>query len=319
MKYKCCFPDMSTDIEPTVQTSPAARRDTLTALQLRLAAQIADWIRREGLRPGEPINQLQLAERFGVSRTPVKAALQCLSDAGAVRFRVRGVEVADVSAAKSEETSLVDPADYLIRQLAADRHRGDLAQEMSEADLMRRYSEPRPAIVSALRRLAELGVVSRKPGFGWRFVAAETPDEKRAAYSFRMAIEPAALLEPGYSADAGWIADMQARHRCFLARTWSDSDAVSFFEMNADFHLGLVSFSKNRFFVQAIKQQNSLRRLRNYSWRLGPVRVRVSCEEHLGILAAVGSGDLAKAATLLRDHLAATSRLVAGSSGGTGT
>lgn len=303
---------MSTDIEPTMQTSPAARGDTHSALQLRLAAQIAEWIRREGMQPGEPINQLQLAERFGVSRTPVKAALQCLSDAGAVRFRARGVEVVDVSAARSGETPLVDPADHLIRRLAADRYRGDLAQEVSEADLMRRYCEPRPAIVAALRRLAELGVVSRKPGFGWRFMAAETPDEKRAAYSFRMALEPAALLEPGYHADASWIADMHTRHRRFLAKTWCDSDAVAFFEMNADFHLGLVSFSQNRFFVQATTQQNSLRRLRNYSWRLGPERVRVSCKEHLGILAAVGSGNLAKAALLLRDHLAATSRLVAG-------
>jgi DNA-binding GntR family transcriptional regulator len=310
MKYKSRLSDMSTAIEPAMQTTNPAGGGTHSLLQRRLAGQIADWMKRQGLKCGEPINQLQLAERFGVSRTPVKAALQCLSSVGAVHFVARGVEVADPLAAMPGETIASHPADELIRRLAADRHRGELPQEVSEADLMRRYSEARPAIVAALRRLGELGVVSRKPGFGWRFIAVETPDEKRAAYSFRMAVEPAALLEPGYKADDLWVAQMRTRHQRFIDMPWRNSNAVAFFEMNADFHLGLVSFSRNRFFIQATEQQNSLRRLRNYSWRLGPERVRVSCEEHLAVLAAVSRGNLSEAAALLRDHLAATSTLV---------
>jgi DNA-binding GntR family transcriptional regulator len=292
-----------------------AASETQTALQRRLAGQIIGWMRDEGLGPGEPINQLRLAERFGVSRTPVKAALQSLSELGAVRFVARGVEVADPAMPSPAEVDTPSPVDRLIIRLAADRHRGHLPQDISEADLMRRYDEPRGTIVAALRRLAELGVVLRKPGFGWRFIAAETIEEKRASYSFRLATEPAALLEPGYAADPGWIAEMKARHTHFLDTPWDRSRSVAFFEMNAEFHLGLVAFSNNRFFIQATEQQNSLRRLRNYSWRLGPDRVSVSCREHLGILTAVGDGRMREAARLLKRHLVATSRLVASVSG----
>lgn len=302
---------MSTGIEPEMNVSDTAAKETQTVLQRHLADQIIGWIRDEGLKPGEPINQLRLAERFGVSRTPIKAALQSLSGLGAVRFVGRGVEVADVAMSRPPERDRPSPIDDLIVRLAADRHRALLPQDISEADVMRRYDQSRHVAVAALRRLADLGVVLRKPGFGWRFIAAETVEEKRAAYSFRLATEPAALLEPGYTADPAWIVEMTARHEHFLNMVWDTRQAMAFFEMNAEFHLGLVAFSNNRFFVQATEQQNSLRRLRNYSWRLGPDRVRVSCREHLAILGAVGSGRMREAARLLKQHLVATSRLVA--------
>jgi DNA-binding GntR family transcriptional regulator len=292
-----------------MQLSPPDASEAQTVLQRRLAGQIAEWIRRDGLTAGQRINQLKLAERFGVSRTPVKAALLRLSESGAVRFVARGVVVADPDA-RHDDSAAPDTANELIRILAADRHRGQLPQDISEADLMRRYGEPRAAIVAALGRLRELGVVLRKPGFGWRFKAAETPEEKRAAYRFRIAIEPAALVEPGYAPDRPWLAEMRTQHERFLDNQWRDSDAVAFFEMNAQFHLGLVSFSRNRFFIQATEQQNSLRRLRNYSWRLGPDRVRVSCEDHLRILDEVERGRMTAAADLMRRHLATTAELV---------
>ncbi|MGL4636710.1 MAG: FCD domain-containing protein [Beijerinckiaceae bacterium] len=299
-----------------MQTSRPAVASSYSALQRRLSGQIVDWLRLEGMQSGATINQLQLAERLGVSRTPVKAALNCLSDMGAVRFVQRGVEVADLQAALPDETNPDEDEDHLITRLAADRHRRELPQEFSEADLMRRYNKPRPVIVAALRRLGALGVVSRKPGFGWRFIAEETPEEKSASYSFRMAIEPAALLEAGYTPDAVWLATMQQRHQRFLEEPWHNSNAMAFFEMNADFHLGLVSFSQNRFFIQATEQQNNLRRLRNYSWRLGAERVRVSCKEHLAILAALQAGKVNQAVALLIAHLKATSVLIAGQSTG---
>jgi DNA-binding GntR family transcriptional regulator len=302
--------DKSTPIAARPRRFQASPDEAHTQLQRRLAGQITDWMKRERLPPGAPINQLQLAERFGVSRTPVKAALQALSDCGTVRFLERGVQVADLSSAPPTCANRPDAIDDLIFLLAAERHRGALQQEVTESDLMRRYSEPRAAIVAALRRLAELGVVERKPGFGWRFIAAETHEEKRASYSFRLAIEPTALLEPGYQLDPAWASEMRQRHLHFLNTPWRNSDAMAFFEMNGDFHLGIVRFSQNRFFAQATDQQNSLRRLRNYSWRLGPERVAVSCREHLAILAALGADQRETAAELLRQHLTGTLQLI---------
>jgi DNA-binding GntR family transcriptional regulator len=289
----------------------AATSEGGTALQRRLAADIASLIREEALTPGEVLNQLRLAERFGVSRSPVRAALALLAEAGVVANADRGVTVRNPLA---ELVGEPQDDEALIAVIAADRHRGRLETDVTEADLMRRYGVTRAAIAAALRRLAELGLALRKPGFGWRFLAAaETREEKLAAYRFRLAIEPAALLEPGYAAAPAWLADMRTRHESYLARRWREGDSVAFFEMNAAFHLGLVSFSGNRFFMQATEQQNSLRRLRNYSWRLGEERVRVSCREHLAIIAALEAGDAAEAARRLTAHLADTAKLVAGS------
>jgi DNA-binding GntR family transcriptional regulator len=302
------FSTMQRDVSASAATAEAT--PAATALQRRLAADIAAVIRDDALAPGEAVNQLRLAARFGVSRTPIRAALALLAEAGVVEIGHRGVSVRDPSATLADE-----PAndEELIAVIAAERHRGNLETDVTEADLMRRYGAPRAAVAAALRRLAELGLMLRKPGFGWRFlVAAETREEKLAAYRFRLAIEPAALLEPGYAAPPGWLAEMRARHESYLARRWRDGDAVAFFEMNAAFHLGLVSFSGNRFFMQATEQQNSLRRLRNYSWRLGAERVRVSCRDHLSIIAALEAGDAAEAARRLTAHLSDTATLVAG-------
>jgi DNA-binding GntR family transcriptional regulator len=279
----------------------------VTALQRKLARKIVQHLREDGLKPGETVNQLALATRFGVSRTPIRAALLVLAEAGIVSMDGRGVRAADLSVEFGTDDEEVDPIDDLIRRIASDRQRGQLPDDVSESDLMRRYNAPRAEIVAALRRLADLGLSARKPGFGWKFLASvESHEEKHAAYRFRLAIEPAALREPGYKADPSWVARMRAEHEDVLGRTWREVDAVAFFEMNAAFHFGLVSFSGNRFFIQAVEHQNRLRRLRNYSWRLGPERAMISTREHLSILDALAMDDVEEAARRLAHHLTST-------------
>lgn len=293
-------------------TPGAAARGADTALQRRLARSIADLLKADGLKPGAPVNQLALARRLGVSRTPIRAALKLLRDSGMVKLEGRGLALANVDAALpiGEES---DPRHVLIAAIAQGRQHGDLPASVTEADLMRRFNAPRADVAGALRHLAGLGVVERKLGFGWRFAAlADSAADKRACYRFRLLVEPAALLEPGYAADPAWIASMQACHARYLARRWQAADAIAFFEMNAAFHLGLATYSGNRFLAQAVAQQNALRRLRNYSWRLGEERVRISCSDHLAILEAVADKAMERAAELMRRHLTDTASLVAG-------
>ncbi len=282
-----------------------------TALQRRLARSIADILRSDGLTPGAPVNQMALAARLGVSRSPVRAAMQLLGRAGVVRLDGRGAQLADphVRLPFDDET---DPRDMLLAVIARSRQDGDLPDSVTEADLMRRFGAARTEVAAALRQLAELGVAERKAGFGWRFLAgAEGSADRAASYRFRLLLEPAALLEPDFHADPEWLSDMRKAHQRYLARRWRAADAIDFFEMNAAFHLGLVAFSGNRFLIQATEQQNALRRLRNYSWRLGEERVQVSCAEHLAILDAVAAGDLPLAAERMRRHLKQTAALVA--------
>jgi len=57
--------------------------DRLTLAE-RLRIEIADEIVRGDLRPGAPLDEVSLARRFGVSRTPVREALRELSAVGMV-------------------------------------------------------------------------------------------------------------------------------------------------------------------------------------------------------------------------------------------
>ena len=122
-------------------------------------------------------------------------------------------------------------------------------------------------------------------------------------------IEPAGLLEPSFSLRPGWIAEMRRAHERYLGRGWDEIDLVAFFETNAAFHRGLAEASGNRFLVQAIEQQNQLRRFSNYDWHSGSERVRVSAADHLGILDALEAGDRVEAAERMHRHLAGTAAL----------
>jgi DNA-binding GntR family transcriptional regulator len=309
-------PILAPETEPPALAAPAQ-----TALHRQLARDIAAHIRSLGLAPGEALSQPALAKRFSVSRTPVRAALQQLAAQGIVALQPRGVIVADPAAAlpaapDREAKAEHDPEDALIQALSRDWHHGVLAADMTEASLMRRYQAGRAEVSAALKRLADLGLAMRKPGFGWRFVApADGRDARPASYRFRLAVEPAALLEPGYRIDPDWLDDMRRRHRRYLTTPWREGLSVAFFDMNAAFHTGLVSASGNRFFIQAVEQQNSLRRLRNYSWGLGAERVRVSCEEHIAIMDALGTGDLPLASQRLAEHLRATALMTVAGGG----
>ena len=53
----------------------------------RLKAQIEEEIATGALRPGERLDEVSLAARFGVSRTPIREALQQLSIAGLIEHR----------------------------------------------------------------------------------------------------------------------------------------------------------------------------------------------------------------------------------------
>ncbi|TGD98312.1 GntR family transcriptional regulator [Methylobacterium nonmethylotrophicum] len=64
----------------------------------RLAAEIADAIVTGALEPGSRLDEQALAERYGVSRTPVREALRQLGTSGLVEVRPRrGAVVAQVT------------------------------------------------------------------------------------------------------------------------------------------------------------------------------------------------------------------------------
>ena len=274
-------------------------------LQQRIAARIVESMRAQDT--GHALTELGLAQQLGVSRTPVRAALELLESKGVLKrepgagYRLHGPR--SRLAALDMDPPMKD-ADRVFLAIARDRLQDVLPGDISEADLMRRYQVTRPTILKVLARLAEVGQVERKTGHGWAFLSSTYDAATRTeSYRFRLLIEPAALIEPGFRLDPGWLAEMRARHEAMLRKRWHDSDAIALFELNAEFHEGLAAASGNRFLQMAMQQQNRLRRFVNVYWTHGPERVAVSCNEHLEILARLEAGENEVAAALMRRHL----------------
>ena len=78
--------------------------DTPTSAECAVS-RLREAIMTGALRPGERLNQSQLAERFGISRTPLRTALTALAQSGLVDyesnkgFRVRSHSSAQIRAA----------------------------------------------------------------------------------------------------------------------------------------------------------------------------------------------------------------------------
>jgi len=280
-----------------------------------LARRILAMARERALPAGARLTELGLAAELKVSRTPVRAALRALADedwvkAGPSRGFVLKRPVKSLPAAADGEGEADDEAVLYVR-VSRDRLEGKLADAVSEADLMRRYGVPRSLLLRVLGRLAEAGVIERRPGYGWEFrPTIDSPAARDESYRFRMLLEPAGLLEAGFRLDPAWVDEMRKRHRAALAAPWRETSSVAFYEMNAAFHEGLAAASGNRFILMAIQQQNRLRRFLNVHWTYGHARVLVNCREHLEMLDRLESGDREVAAALMRRHLEGAARLV---------
>jgi DNA-binding GntR family transcriptional regulator len=246
-----------------------------------------------------------LCEHFKVSRTPIRAALGLLEERKFLEHVPhRGYFTLDKAGNGAEVTLPLPAADELYLTIAEERIGGQLPVQVSEADLTRRYGVSKGNLTRALQRLLREGLVERRPGRGWMFTpildSKETHDE---SYRFRLAIEPQALLENGFELDQEAAHACEAKHRQILDGTIRDVSAIELFEMNAEFHELLARSSGNRFFLQAIQQQNRLRRFVNYHWTYGADRVIATCREHMAILEAIQNGDRTWAANLLRRHI----------------
>ena len=192
-----------------------------------------------------------------------------------------------------------------LGDLLRDRATGTLDSEVTETELAGRYGVSRAVLSRALARLASQGLIERQRGHGWRFAdALESERAHEESYEFRVAIECAALGAAHFQADARQLADMRRRHEEILAAPERVGSRV-WFDTNAAFHEMIAAFSGNRFFQQAIRYQNDLRRLREHAEfsSLSRARIEQSCREHLEILSAIEQDDRDWATALLRRHL----------------
>ena len=285
-------------------------------LDLSVPARILDLIREEGLSPGSHLPAQMLADRLRISRSPINQALGVLHDKGVLhREPNRGYFLAteiDAPAAQlAEELGLEDAGsgNGVYFRIADDRLKGLLPDTVSESLLKQRYQLTSAQLQALLHRMAQEGWVQKKPGYGWEFSPMlTTPESLLQSYRMRLALEPAALMEPGYHIAPEVLARCRAAEIHLLEGGIDTDTPDQIHERGVRFHEALVEGSNNPFFIDAIRRVNRVRRLLSYRSTQDRKRYKQHCQQHLAILDLLEAGRNEEAAQMLREHLSATLR-----------
>jgi DNA-binding GntR family transcriptional regulator len=279
-----------------------------------LARQILEAVLDQGLAKGVHLTAAALAARLKVSRTPVSKALAMLQEKGVVLhepnrgfFLAVSSDQVAILLATEFQASRSDTLSAAYFQLAEDRLNGALPDEVTEAELRARYSLSGGQLHTLLHRIADEGWMQKRPGYGWDFSAIlTTPGSLLNSYRLRLALEPAALLEPGYHLDPQVIARLRATELRLLDGGIETATADQLHDRGVLFHEALVQASGNPFFIDAVRRVHRLRRLLSYRSMKDRVRYEAHCRQHLEILSLIEEGRLNAASAAMHEHLNAT-------------
>ncbi|GGJ86765.1 GntR family transcriptional regulator [Pseudomonas matsuisoli] len=279
----------------------------------QLAPKIIDMARARSMLAGDPLREEAFAKELGVSRSPIRRGFGLLAELGLATkehnrgyFLTRDARSIDVRSLPLD----VDPFEDFYLRVVDDVVAGDIRSPFFEAELLRKYEVPRGQLIKVLNRLGHEAMIERKPGQGWVINSFLHDAEAHIqSYRFRMAIEPAAVLEPTYRVDK--VAFAKARH---LQQQMLDGDIFKIsrseiFQIGSQLHELIVRCSGNPFFLESIRRQNQLRRFMAYRSNVDRPRLISQCEEHIQLLDLIESGHREEAAAFLRKHLDVVSRL----------
>ena len=287
-------------------TTVTRRRQSKLADQLAL--NIEGLIAAGDLRPGDALAERSLAERFDVSRSPIRQALKLLQDKGLVATREDGgytvATAVRLPVLELPPPSSVDESEPAYLKIAEDRLEGRLPDKVSESDLMRRYDLTKAQLGAILQRIVHEGWIERSPGHGWRFLPILTsPETYDQGYRFRILIESAALMEPGFKVDEA------ALRRCLVEQQELIDGAVEWaspaqlFDANTRLHETIAGFSGNVFILESLKRINRLRRLMEYKKVVDREAAARRCKEHKVLIELLLNGQREAATDFIRLHL----------------
>jgi len=277
-------------------------------LALNIANEIAVLVTSGEIAAGAHLRAQHLADRFGVSRQPVRDAFQILSDQGLVELKEnRGFFVKHTVEGMvepiSDETRPFEIADDYQR-LAEDWLTDKIPAEVTEQMLRERYDLTKAQLNDILLRAVREGWAERKQGYGWRFLpVAKTVQAFEQIYRFRMLIEPAAMLEPEFQLDRAIIDEQRRIQTRMLETDIERLPAERLLHNGALFHEELIKMSNNPFFHLSLVRVNRMRRLLEYRSRVDRSRTVRQCQEHLAILDLLQQGEIVEASYAMRRHL----------------
>lgn len=271
--------------------------------QSRAARGVIEHVVNGAFEAGMHINELALAQSLGISRTPVRAALEYLRQEGILEHRQGEGFFLVRPLASADEAGISDAAgDELYDRILRDILEGRLGSTMSESALVRRYGVRRGELNAALRRMVREGLAEPAFGHGWTFVQFSR-EIVRDGYRLRMILEPGILTEPDYVVETEALKRLDAAHARVLERLSGRTSWNELFELDARFHETLAAGSGNELYVEIIQKQNRIRRLNEILGYERVDRVRQSLNEHRAIIDSLLHGDYESAGLQMRRHL----------------
>jgi DNA-binding GntR family transcriptional regulator len=288
------------------------------SLESSIPARIVELIQADALPVGSHLPAQRIADRLRVSRSPVNDALALLQGKGLLRREPnRGYFVARAVDRPAhvvvDELRLARP-DATLRayhRIAEDRLQGALPDEFPGSLLRKRYRLTPVEAETVLARIAGEGWAEKKAGYGWRFLPMlTTPDSLLQSYRMRLALEPAALLEPRYRLDPAVLARCRAAEVHLLAGGIETDTPEQMHDRGVRFHESLVEASGNAFFIDAVKRVNRVRGLLSHRSMRDRKRYREHAGQHLRILELLEHERNDEASQALREHLSSTLRNV---------
>ena len=289
---------------------------------------IRNQICKGELQPGTELKQVELAQQFGVSRMPIREALQNLLASGlATRLQNRHVVIADdarklaleeqgtetgevdrprVKAEQTAKTQVPMNKIHLLparEQVAAYLRKAILRQEIREgtilnlADTARQMGVSVTPVREALQLLAAQGLVRLRPNKG-AVVMGINEKTIRDHFAVRTLLEgEAAALAARPGSDISEVEEVYAAmKKCMEEQRYSE-----YTHYNESFHMAIWQASDNPKLAQILASLwnglslGFLVSENEYS--------QISFAEHTKFMAALRAHDAAKARKLMRAHM----------------
>lgn len=273
----------------------------------RLLKELAQDILSGKRALGERLNAKTISEDYNVSRTPVREALMELENNALVERRPNKgffvVESLPDTAQEWVEGYIAGEADE-YQLLANDWLTDSIPATVTEQFIRERYGWAKVKAISILNRATREGWAARNPGYGWSLLpVAKTTESFSELYRFRMAIEPAALMEPTFKLDRKILMQQRDIQNRILDSKMGEISDERILEYGASFHEALIKLSGNPYFFTALERVNQMRKLMEYKVTINRERLVVNCSEHLEILDMLEQGSVVDASFKLRHHL----------------
>lgn len=280
----------------------------ISALTERLSQKIVGLIDTGNIAPGAHLSVPKLAETFDVSRSPVREALVYLEQKGVLQQKLnRGFFVKeDYAPQQNDEPAPADGSDLPeYYQMAEDWLQDNIDAEVTELYLMKRYSLTKSQLSTLLARGISEGWVERKQGYGWRFLpVAKTKAALEHIFSFRMVIEPMAILEPTFNAPQEKINEIRRELEMLLDNGIERLSPKQLQLAGYRFHETMIGFSNNPFFEISLRNVNRMRMLMDYRIMDDRSRYYPEVKDHLRLLGLIESGQRIEASYMMKQHLA---------------